>query len=60
MNEKTEIKRLSILMPAELFTVLKKVAVDYNCSMTKLVLSAIVEKLKREGELEVIDKQRLK
>ena len=52
MDNKNKFRRMSILMPEELFTNLKKVVIDYNCTMTKFVLRAIVEKLKREGELD--------
>jgi len=44
-------KRLTIEMPEELFKILKKVAVDNNCTMTKLVLRTLVDKLKRDGEM---------
>ena len=60
MDDKMTIKRLNVLMPAELFTTIKKVAVDNNCTMTKFVMRAIIEKLKREGELEKLEEQRLK
>ena len=60
MKEKFEIKRLNVLMPADLFRALKKVAVDNNCTMTKLVLRAIVEKMVREGDLEAKDEDLLK
>ena len=50
MNNKIKVRRMSIMVPEPLFTTLKKVVIDYNCTMTKFVLRAVVEKLKREGE----------
>lgn len=41
-------KRLHIDVPDALFKELKLLAVEYQCTMTKIVLKALVEKLKRE------------
>lgn len=60
MKNRIEIKRLNMLMPAELFCIVKKTTVDCNCTMTKWILQAIVEKLVREGDLEAKNKDILR
>lgn len=43
-------KRLTLDMPAELVNVIKKAAIDQNCTMTKWIMKACIRELKFERD----------
>lgn len=43
-------KRITLDMPAELVNVIKKTAIDQNCTMTKWVMKACIRELKFERD----------
>lgn len=43
-------KRLSVDLPIELHKEIARLVIDRNCTITKWIIRAIIEKLKREDD----------